>query len=147
VSAPCRGSLETAIDDMKTTNAMKTTVQTEKPETSARAEQQEYILPQVNIFEEENGYSLEAEMPGVSKDGLEVQLEGNELTILGHRHDPKYQGEVIFRESQDADYRRVFELDPTIDTSRIVAKMDQGVLMVTLPKSEAIKPRRIKINE
>jgi HSP20 family protein len=132
---------------MKTTNAMKTTVQTEKPETPARAEQQEYILPQVNIFEEENGYSLEAEMPGVSKDELEVLLEGSELTILGHRQRPTDHGEVIFRESQDADYRRVFELDPTIDTSRIVAKMDQGVLMVTLPKSEAIKPRRIKINE
>jgi HSP20 family protein len=126
---------------------MKTTMQTEKSETPARAEQQEYILPQVNIFEEQNCYSLEAEMPGVSKDGLEVLLEGNELTILGHRQRPTGHGEVIFRESQDADYRRVFELDPTIDTSRIVAKMDQGVLMVTLPKSEAIKPRRIKINE
>lgn len=125
---------------------MKTTMQTEQAEARARAEGQEYILPQVNIFEEENGYLLQAEMPGVSKEGLEVLLEGNELTILGHRHSPEGQGEAIFRESQDADYRRVFELDPTIDASRIAATMDQGVLTVTLPKSEEVKPRRIKIN-
>ena len=125
---------------------MKTTIHTEKAETPARTEKQEYILPPVNIFEEENGYLLEAEMPGVSKEGLEVLLEGNELTILGHRQYPKGQGEAIFRESLDADYRRVFELDPTIDTSRIVAKMEQGLLAVTLPKSEEVKPRRITIN-
>lgn len=121
-------------------------MQTQKAETPGRTEKQQYVLPQVNIFEEENGYLLEAEMPGVSKEGLEVLLEGNELTILGHRQYPKGQGEAIFRESQDADYRRVFELDPTIDMGRIVAQLDQGLLRVTLPKSEEVKPRRITIN-
>lgn len=123
---------------------MKITTQTEKAETPARAE---YTLPQVNICEEENGYLLEAEMPGVSKEGLEVLLEGNELTILGHRQRTTGHGGVIFRESQDSDYRRVFELDSSIDTSRIAARMNQGVLTVTLPKSEKVKPRRITINE
>jgi HSP20 family protein len=126
---------------------MKTTMQTKTPDQAVRAERQEYTLPDVNIFEEKDGYTLEAEMPGVSKDGLEVRLEGNELTIVGHRQRVAAPGELVFRESQTADYRRVFELDPAIDTGRIEARMNQGVLTLTLPKSEQVKPRRIAINE
>jgi HSP20 family protein len=126
---------------------MKTTLQKETAETPARPERQEYILPEVNIFEEKDGYTLEAEMPGVNKDGLEVLLEGNELTIVGHRNRIASSGELIFRESQAADFRRTFELDPAIDTSGIVAKMNQGVLTLTLPKSEKVKPRKITVND
>jgi HSP20 family protein len=126
---------------------MKTTLQTKTPDQAVRAERQEYTLPEVNIFEEKDGYTLEAEMPGVSKDGLEVRLEGNELTIVGHRQRTVAPGELVFRESQTADYRRTFELDPAIDTGRIAARMNQGVLTLTLPKSEQVKPRRIAIND
>jgi HSP20 family protein len=49
--------------------------------------------------------------------------------------------------NQTADFRRVFELDPAIDTSRIVAKMNQGVLTLSLPKSEQVKPRKIAVND
>jgi len=125
---------------------MKTMTQKETNESTERTERQEYILPEVNIFEEKDGYTLEAEMPGVGKDGLEVLLEGNELTIVGHRPRPAMSGQLIFRESQNADYRRAFELDPAIDTSRIVARMNQGVLTLTLPKSEQVKPRKITVN-
>lgn len=126
---------------------MKTTLQKETTETPVRAERQEYVMPEVNIFEEKDGYTLEAEMPGVNKEGLEVLLEGNELTIVGHRQHAPVEGEVVFRECQAADFRRVFELDPAIDTSRIVAKMNQGVLTLTLPKSEKVKPRKIAVND
>jgi HSP20 family protein len=125
---------------------MKTTLQKETSEAPVRTEPQEYVLPEVNIIEEKDGYTLEAEMPGVNKDGLEVLLEGNELTIVGHRQHSPIVGEVIFRESQTTDFRRVFELDPAIDTSRIVAKMNQGVLTLNLPKSEKVKPRKIAVN-
>ena len=126
---------------------MKTTMQKETTEKPVRAERQEFVLPEVNIFEEKDGYTLEAEMPGVNKTGLEVLLEGNELTIVGHRQRAAGSGELIFRESHTADYRRVFELDPAIDTSRIVARMNQGVLTLSLPKSEQVKPRRIAVND
>lgn len=126
---------------------MKTTLQKETKEAPVRAERQEYVRPEVNIFEEKDGYTLEAEMPGVNKDGLEVLLEGNELTIVGHRQSATVNGEMVFRETQTADFRRVFELDPAIDTSRIVAKMNQGVLTLTLPKSEKVKPRKIAVND
>ena len=125
---------------------MKATVQTEqRPKSEARREPP-YVLPEVNIFETKDGYAVEAEMPGVSKDGLEVTLEGNELTIVGHRHNEVVNGTPIFRERNLADYRRAFELDPAIDAKRIAAKMDQGVLTLTLPKSEGVKPRRITVD-
>ena len=52
-----------------------------------------------------------------------------------------------FRERSAADYRRVFELDPAIDTGKIAAKMEQGMLLLTLPKSERIKPRKITVSD
>ena len=107
---------------------------------------QSYLNPVVNIFETKEGYILEAEMPGVTKDGLEITLEGNEITITGHRHVDQLPGQVLFRESSPADYRRVFELDPAIDTTKVSARMDQGLLTLTLPKSERVKPRRITVD-
>ena len=107
---------------------------------------QSYLNAVVNIFETKEGYTLEAEMPGVSKDGLEITLEGNEITITGHRHAAQLPGQVLLRESSPADYRRVFELDPAIDTTKVAARMDQGLLTLTLPKSERVKPRRITVD-
>ena len=125
---------------------MKATVQAEqRPKTEPRRET-EYVLPEVNIFETKDGDVVEAEMPGVSKDGLEITLEANEITIVGHRPNEVVTGTPLFRERSLADYRRVFELDPAIDASKIAAKMDQGVLTLTLPKSEEVKPRRITVD-
>ena len=125
---------------------MKATVQTDqRPGTSSRPAR-EYVSPEVNIFETKDGYVLEAEMPGVNKEGLEITLEGNEITIVGHRKNEAVPGEPLFRERALADYRRVFELDPAIDTGKIAAKMDQGVLTLTLPKSERVKPRKITVD-
>ena len=106
----------------------------------------EYVSPQVNIFETKDGYVLEAEMPGVNKEGLEITLEGTEITITGHRQLERLPGNALFRESNEVDYRRVFELDPAIDTSKASARMDQGVLSLTLPKSERVKPRKISVD-
>jgi len=125
---------------------MNTTVQKEARPAQDRATRQEYLLPDVNIFETKDGYVLEAEMPGVSKDGLEVTLEGNEITIVGHRLTEVTSGELLFRERRLADYRRVFELDPAVDTTKVSAKMEQGVLTLTLPKSERVKPRKIAVD-
>lgn len=125
---------------------MNTTVQKEVRPTTDRAERPEFVAPEVNIFETKDGYILEAEMPGVGKEGLELTLEGNEITIVGHRKADALPGELLFRERRLADYRRVFELDPAIDTTKVSAKMEQGVLTLTLPKSEKVKPRRITVD-
>lgn len=125
---------------------MKAQLQREAHPTTETAARTEFVAPEVNVFETKDGYVLEAEMPGVSKEGLEITLEGNEITITGHRQSEPLPGEALFRESQNWDYRRVFELDPAIDTGRISAKMEQGVLTLTLPKSEKVKPRKIAVD-
>jgi len=104
-----------------------------------------YTAPDVNIYETAEGYVIEAEMPGVAKDGIEVTLENNELTFTGHRAEEKSPGNVLYRESRGADYRRVFELDPAVDTEKISAEMRQGILTLHLPKEERVKPRKIEI--
>jgi len=105
----------------------------------------QYLAPDVDIFETKEGYLIEAEMPGVSKEGLEITLEGAQITLIGHRRPETSHGQTLFRESRSADFRRVFDLDPAIDTGKISARMEQGVLKMTLPKSEEVKPRRIVV--
>jgi len=123
---------------------MQTTL--EKQTANGRQTRHEYVAPNVNIFETPEGYVLQAEMPGVSKDGLEITVEGTEITIVGRRNPETATGETLFRERHAADYRRVFELDPAIDTAKVSAKIKQGVLTVTLPKSERVKPRKITVD-
>lgn len=122
---------------------MKTTL--EKQTTNNHPVREEYVAPNVNIFETKEGYVMQAEMPGVSKDDLEITLEGNEITITGRRSPETVSGERLFQERDSADYRRVFELDPAIDAAKISAKIEQGVLTLTLPKSEKVKPRKITV--
>lgn len=110
----------------------------------AEAERIEYQAPDVNIYETAEGYTLEADLPGVAKDGVEVSLDQNTLTIIGRRKHRHPEG-VHYRESVPADYRRVFELDPVIDTGRIVARVEDGVLTLELPKAEQAKPRQIAV--
>jgi HSP20 family protein len=123
---------------------MKATVQ---KETRAVVERPtEFVAPNVDVFETGDGYVVQAEMPGVNKEGLEITLEGNEITIVGHRRVEPLGGEPLFQESRFADFRRVFELDPAVDTARISAKIEQGLLVLTLPKSERVKPRKITVD-
>ena len=98
---------------------MNTVAQKEERPASAQTVDtaREYVAPEVNIVETKDGYVLEAELPGVNKDGLDISLEENVLTIVGRRG-PSLGGTSLYRESRTADFRRVFELDPSIDTQR-----------------------------
>jgi HSP20 family protein len=118
----------------------------EKQQLRKMEQEKQTVAPPVNICETADGYSLEAEMPGVNKEGLSITLEGNHLSIEGRRQHPEIQGETLYQESREADYRRVFELDPAVDTAKISARMDQGVLKLHLPKAERVKPRKIAIS-
>jgi HSP20 family protein len=114
--------------------------------TTKEAERVEYLLPAVNIYETAEGYILEADMPGVTKAGLEIYLDRNELTILGRRSVGS-RSPVHYRECSPGDFRRVFELDPEIDTDKITAKVENGVLTLHLAKREHVKPRRIAVTD
>ena|SRR5690348_9003066 len=126
---------------------MKTTVDKESHRKVEHEPAEEFISPNANICETKDGYVLEAEMPGVNQNGLEITLENNELTIIGRRNRETVSGALLFRERSGAPFRRVFELDPAIDTGRIQAKVNQGVLTLTLPKSEHVKPRKIAVGD
>ena len=80
-----------------------------------------FAAPDVNIYETQSSFVLQAEMPGVAKEGLDVQIEGGTLVFVGRRADTAVTGRALHRESPAANFRRVFELDPSIDTGRIVA--------------------------
>ena len=99
-------------------------------------------LPPANIREEHDVYLLELEMPGVAKNGLEVSVENNELTIVGHRGDDEPQGEVVYRESRHGDYRRTFEIDTSIDTAKIVAYAIKSSIF--LPTSRFRRPCHVR---
>jgi len=106
----------------------------------------EYIAPPANISATADEYMIELDMPGVSKGGLEVTVEGNQLSIIGRRQEAAPTGTPYYRESLDADYCRSFEIGPDVDTSNIRAEMQQGILKLHLPKSERVKPRKINIS-
>ena len=107
---------------------------------------EQFVAPAASIIENADGYTLQVEMPGVSKEGLEISVENNELTIIGRRSMPAVEGTLIHRESRPENFRRAFELDPSIDTGKIVAKIDQGIVSSTLPKAEQVKPRKIAVS-
>ncbi len=120
---------------------------TERTATETKARPSTFAVPRATIREEKESYLLELEMPGVRKDGLEITVENNELTVIGRRSDSELKGEAVYRESRPLDYRRVFDLDPSIDVGKISAKMDQGIVTLTLPKAESVKPRKIVVGD
>lgn len=128
-------------------NAVANQQETVRPQPVQR--EREFYVPPVNIFETNEHFVVEADLPGVTKDGVEITVEDNELTIIGRRNDLQEvpNSEVLYQETRPGDFRRVFELDPTIDTSKISAKVQQGVLTLTLPKAEKVKPRKISVTE
>lgn len=114
--------------------------------TTSRREGEKFITPPASVSETADGYTLELEMPGVSKDGLEISVENNELSIVGRRSAPGIDGTLVHRESRPQNYRRSFEIDPSIDSGKIVARMSQGIVTLTLPKAEEVKPRKITVS-
>jgi HSP20 family protein len=111
-----------------------------------RAQAEQFIAPPASVIEAGNGYTLELEMPGVTKDGLDISVENNELTIIGRRSLPKVEGTLIHHESRPDNFRRTFELDPSIDADKISAKIEQGLVRLTLPKAEHVKPRKVTVS-
>jgi HSP20 family protein len=113
---------------------------------SDRSQAEQFITPPASVREIGDGYMLEIEMPGVKKDSLEISVENNELTVIGRRSLPAVEGMPIHRESRPENFRRMFEIDPSIDAGKISAKIDQGLVTLTLAKAEHVKPRKITVS-
>ena len=103
-------------------------------------------VPAVDIFETAEAVNVLAEMPGVSKDGVEIELENETLTIRGVVVPEEHGGEtVLLREFEPGHYLRRFTVSETIDQEKIQATMADGVLTLVLPKVAPAKPRRIEV--
>lgn len=104
------------------------------------------LLPPVDVIEDAHGITLYADLPGVAKDQLRLQVEGNVLTIEGELSLTMPGAmEATHAEVGSAHYRRVFTLSKELDTDKVVAELDKGVLRLRIPKVEHAQPRRIEV--
>ncbi|HME61009.1 MAG TPA: Hsp20/alpha crystallin family protein [Candidatus Binatia bacterium] len=106
--------------------------------------QERYVTPAVDIYETLDGLVVKADLPGVTKDGLDLRVENNLLTIRG-RASHCAPGEMLYREYQLANFFRQFELSDRVDQQNISAELKHGVLTLNLPKAEEAKPRKIDV--
>lgn len=105
------------------------------------------IKPAYSVREDEHGYDVTVQLPGVAKDGLGITAQADELTIVGRRAwNPPAGWTALYRESADAPYVLTLEHDNAVKVDGIHAEMKDGGLRVSLPKTEAVKPRMIAIN-
>ena len=105
----------------------------------------QYASPSVDIHQSADGFLIEVELPGVSKNGVDLTVEDGKLIIVGHRNRESTEGKSLHREISSLDFRRVFDLDPMIDPSTAQASMEQGLLRIRLQKADAHKPRKVTI--
>lgn len=106
------------------------------------------FVPPVDIYETDEAVTVLAEMPGVSKSTVSVNLDNSVLTIRGCRKDEdvKKGTSIRLQEYENGHYLRRFTIAETIDQEKIEAKMKDGMLRLTLPKIEPAKPRRIEVS-
>jgi len=110
-----------------------------------RSRQLPEISPLVDIYENDNEIRLYADMPGVDKKDIGINVDNGNLRIAGVRH-LKSIGAANWEEFGDVEYRRSFSVPQTIDVNKVNAELKDGVLVLHLPKSEEAKPRQIKIH-
>ncbi len=104
------------------------------------------LLPRVDVLEDSAGITLLADLPGVSKERLELKVEGDTLLIEGEVGTPMpAQMQSVYAELRVPRYRRAFTLSRELDTARIEATMKDGVLNLRIPKQEHARPRRIEV--
>jgi HSP20 family molecular chaperone IbpA len=106
-----------------------------------------FFVPSTDAYETEDGLTLVMEMPGVVRESLDVSLEDGVLTVEGRLDFSKYEGlEPVYTEYNVGHYARSFSLSDKVDQENIAAKIEDGVLTLTLPKAPAARPRRIAVS-
>ena len=104
------------------------------------------IKPAFDVREDEHGYDVTVQLPGVAKDGLEITAQADELTIVGRRAwNPPAEWTVLYRETPRPDFELTLRHEGDVDPDKSTAELKEGVLHLTLPKAEAAKPRKIAI--
>ncbi len=108
---------------------------------------QNSISPVVDIFETENDFILIANLPGVERSNIQVKLDDKSLIVFGKiNFEEAVNRKYILNEKEIGNYFRSFKISDSIDKEKINARYDNGQLIVTLPKHDKVKPRKIDIN-
>jgi len=102
------------------------------------------VAPRVDVYENENEFLILADLPGVKKEDLRLDIDDGELKVEGAR-EPRTEGALVTGEWRAADYRRTFVVPQGVDREKIEAQLAAGVLKVRLPKAEALRPRQIAV--
>ena len=113
---------------------------------AAAAGSESALLPPVDVIEDSSGITLYADLPGVAKDKLNIQVEADSLTIEGEVTLPTPEGMAASHAEVDVPrYRRVFTLSKELDSAKVSAELRHGVLKLRIPKAEHAQPRKIEI--
>jgi len=105
------------------------------------------FVPVTDIFETEQALTVVLEMPGVSKESVEVGVENDVITITGRIDSSKYEGlQPLYTEYNIGNYSRSFQISSKIEQEGIKAELKDGVMTLVLPKAEKAMPRRISVS-
>ena len=102
------------------------------------------VAPPVDIYENEHGYLVLADLPGVANDDAQIRFEDGELSIRATRND-EGAGQLLGAEFGAVDFVRRFSIPETVDAEKIDAKLSNGVLHLSLPKASRVRPRQISV--
>jgi HSP20 family protein len=104
------------------------------------------VKPAYEVKETPEAFGLTVYLPGVNKDGVDLTTEEGQIHVVGRRSWRQPEGwNSLYRESLDAPYELILTHDNAIDVDKVAAELREGVLRVSLPKAEAIKPRKIAV--
>lgn len=105
------------------------------------------VRPAYEVKETTEAWGVTVYLPGVAKDGLEITAEEGQLRIIGRREWRQPEGwTALYRETPDAAYELVLSHENAVDTDNIAAELRDGILRISLPKQEALKPRKISVS-
>ena len=111
-----------------------------------QTEREFVVSPVVDIFEDAEGITLRADLPGVSKERLSIQVDAETLVVEGDAHIDMPEGmEALYADIRSTRYRRSFALSGELETSNIDASLKDGVLSLHIPKRAEVRPRKIEV--
>jgi HSP20 family molecular chaperone IbpA len=119
----------------------------ESQDAQVRSEPETILRPSVDIYEDAQGITLKADLPGVSRDRLNIQVDKDTLALEGQAYiEMPERMDAVYADVQSTRYRRNFTLSDELETDRIDAEMKDGVLTLRIPKRPEVQPRKIEVS-
>ncbi|MGJ8639294.1 MAG: Hsp20/alpha crystallin family protein [Opitutaceae bacterium] len=125
----------------------QTTVCNQEHQSEQSAKPRNWRRPHYNVAEKDDAFNVSVTLPGVKREGVDISVEDEVLTIVGTRSvSPLEDWRPLRREIPDADFRMSLQLNVAINEAKISARVEDGILELTLPKADEVKPRKISVS-